>query len=138
MRNTGKTFTSLSLTALLAVSLAACSSTPQENTKAACDSYTAFSTAVSGLKTSLDSGSTVGDIQSARDKVSSTYSDLQKSLDKVSEDRKNALDSAWNDLNKAVSDVSPDMTVPEAKASLTDDVAKVAAAQTAVNEDLKC
>lgn len=138
MRNTTKMFTSLTLTALVGVSLAACSSTPQENTSAACDSYAAFVGSVTEVKTSLDSASTVGDIQAARDKVASSYADLQKSLDKVAEDRKDALDTAWNDLNKAVSNVSSSMTVPEAKASVSDDVAKVEAAQKAVGEDLKC
>ncbi|GAA1495040.1 hypothetical protein [Paeniglutamicibacter kerguelensis] len=138
MRNTTKMFTSLTLTALLGVSLAACSSTPEENTAAACESYAAFVGSVAEVKTSLDSGSTVGDIQAARDKVASTYDDLRKSMENVAEDRKGELDTAWNDLNKAVNDVSSSMTVPEAKASLSDDVAKVEAAQEAVGEDLKC
>lgn len=138
MRKTTKLFTSLAMTLALGASLAACSASPEENSKAACDSYAAFVGAVAEVKTSLTSGSTVGDIQSARDKVTTAYTDLQKSLDKVSSDRKGELESAWKDLDKAVSDVDKNLTVPQAKDTLTAPVQKVEEAQTALNKDLTC
>lgn len=138
MRKTTKLFTSLAMTIALGASLAACSASPEENSKAACDSYAAFVGAVAEVKTSLTSGSTVGDIQSARDKVSTAYTELQKSLDKVSGDRKNELDAAWKDLDKAVSDVDKNLTIPQAAESLSAPVAKVEAAQSDLNKDLTC
>ncbi|MGL3805739.1 hypothetical protein ACSYDW_06530 [Paeniglutamicibacter sp. R2-26] len=138
MRKTAKLFTSLTLTAVLGASLAACSSTPEENTAAACDSYAAFVGAVAEVKTSLTSAPTVGEIKEARDKVASSYADLQKSLEKVEADRKDALDAAWKNLDKAVSDVDSDMTVPQAKDSVSDDIAGVETAQKGISEALKC
>lgn len=138
MRKTTKLFTSLAMTIALGASLAACSASPEENSKAACDSYAAFVGAVAEVKTSLTSGSTVGDIQSARDKVSTAYTELQKSLDKVSSDRKDELDAAWKELDKAVSDVDKNLTIPQAAESLSAPVAKVEAAQTDLNKDLTC
>ncbi|GAA1495134.1 hypothetical protein [Paeniglutamicibacter kerguelensis] len=138
MRKSTKLFTSLAMTVALGASLAACSSTPEENTAAACDSYAAFVGAVAEVKTSLNSGSNIGAIQAARDKVKAAYSDLEKSLEKVGEDRRDAFETAWDDLDKAVSDVDPDMTVPEAKASLSDNIAQVETAQKNLNDELGC
>ena len=80
----------------------------------------------------------MNDIQAARDKVKTSYTELQKSLDKVSGDRKDAFDAAWKDFDKAVSDVDKNLTVPQAKEALADDVAKIEAAQTDLNKDLTC
>lgn len=138
MRKNTKLFTSLAMTIALGASLASCSTTPEENTAAACDSYAAFVGAVAEVKTSLNSASSVGVIQAARDKVKAAYTDLEESLEKVSDDRKDAFEAAWNDLDKAVSDVDEDMTVPQAKAALSDNIAQVETAQKNLNEELSC
>ncbi|MFF5792479.1 hypothetical protein ACFY5D_10545 [Paeniglutamicibacter sp. NPDC012692] len=137
MRKTTKLFTSLAMTLALGASLAACSS-PEENSSAACDSYAKLVGSVAEVKTSLTSASSVNDIQAAHEKVKTSYADLQKSLDKVSGDRKEAFDAAWKDFDKAVSDVDKNLTVPQAKEALADDVAKIQAAQTELNKDLTC
>ncbi|MBP2414200.1 hypothetical protein JOF48_002999 [Arthrobacter stackebrandtii] len=138
MRKTTKMFASLALAAILGTSMAACSSTPEENTTSACDSYTTFVNAVGDVNTALTSGSTIGDIRDARDKAASAYEELNKNLDEVSQDRVDALDAAWEGLDKAVTGLDKDMTIPEAKDALTGNVSKLASAQSELNADLKC
>lgn len=138
MRSTTTMFASVALAAVLGTSMAACSSTPEENTVSACDSYTTFVNAVGDVNTALASGSTIGDIQDARDKAAKAYDELNKNLDKVSQDRVDALGSAWKDLDKAVTGLDKDLTVPEAKAALNGNISELASAQSELNADLKC
>ncbi|MGL3805670.1 hypothetical protein ACSYDW_06185 [Paeniglutamicibacter sp. R2-26] len=138
MRKSTKLFTSMAVIAALGLPLSACSSSPQENASAACDSYAALVGAVAEVKTTLSSGSSIGEIQAARDKVKAAYTDLEKSLDKVGADRKEAVDAAVKDFDKAVSDVDKNLTVPQAKEALSDDIAKVEAAQADLKKDLAC
>ncbi len=130
---------SVTLCGVLAISLAACSTpTPQDNSAAACDAYDAFVQSVSDAKDSLSTSSTIGEITEARDEVKSSYADLDKALTAVSEDRRATLEDAWASFDDAVAGIDKDLTVPEAASTLTDDLAKIEAAQTALNEDLVC
>lgn len=138
MRKTTKLMASLALAAALGTSLAACSSSPEENTASACDSYAAFVGAVAEVKTSLSSSSTVGEIKAARDKVTTAYTELNTALDKVGSDRADTLAAAWKDLDSAISGMDEGLTVPEAKEALQGDLGKVESAQTGLDADLKC
>ncbi|PYI38044.1 hypothetical protein CVS30_12555 [Arthrobacter psychrolactophilus] len=138
MRTSLRIISALSLTATLALSVAACSSSPEENTASACSAQTAFVTAVNEVKTSLDESSTLAEIKVARDKVSTAYSTLNKELDNVGSDQAKELETAWKDLDKAVSDLDDGLTVPQAKDALSGSLSKVENAQTAVKTGLDC
>lgn len=122
----------------LALSLAACSSTAQENETSACDAYTALVGSVDDARASLSTSSSVGDITDARDEIKTSYENLQTALDKVGKDRSDALASAWGEFDKAVDGIDSDLTVPEAAASLQEEVAGIEAAQQKLDEVLSC
>lgn len=138
MKKFAKSALALTFGTALAFSATACSSTPAENEATACDAYKGFVEAVAGVQATVDGTSSVGEIREAREKVASAYKELEGELDKVSADRKEALASSWEDLNKQVEDLDENLSVPEAKAAVTDQLTALQAAQTSVNTDLSC
>lgn len=138
MRKSIQIITAVSLAASLGLSLGACSSSPSENKASACQAHTAFVDAVAGVQNSLDSSSTLAEIKAARDTVKTAYTELNKELDKVGSDQVKALETAWEDLDKAVSGLDDKLTVPEAKVALEDSMAEVKAAQDKIESGLTC
>lgn len=126
------------LSGALAVSLVGCGSSPEENAQDACAAYETFTQSVTQATTSLSASSTIEEITDARDAVQSAYTDLDAALDNVSQDRRQALADAWESFNDAVSDTDDSLTVPEAVASLRDEVANLETARAALGEDLTC
>ena len=138
MRKAIQIITAVSLAASLGLSLGACSSSPSENKASACQANTAFVEAVAGVQNSLNSSSTLAEIKTARDKVKTAYTELNKQLDKVGSDQAKALETAWEDLDKAVSGLDDKLTVPEAKVALEDSLAQVKNAQDKIESGLTC
>ncbi|MBP2414369.1 hypothetical protein JOF48_003168 [Arthrobacter stackebrandtii] len=138
MRKAIQIITAVSLAASLGLSLGACSSSPSENKAAACQANTAFVEAVTGVQNSLDSSSTLAEIKAARDTVKTAYTELDKQLDKVGSDQVKALETAWKDLDDAVSGLDDNLTVPEAKVALEDSLAQVKNAQDKIESGLTC
>ncbi|KAM9865195.1 hypothetical protein ACIFOC_01724 [Leucobacter aridicollis] len=123
----------------LALSLAACSSpAPEENEGAACDAYGEFATTVDDARASLSASSTIEEITAARDEVQQSYEKLQEALVEVNKDRDSLLEDAWADFDKAINDIDPTMTVPDAVASLQEEVAAIEAAKQGLDESLTC
>ncbi|GGL81192.1 hypothetical protein [Glutamicibacter protophormiae] len=133
-----KSALALAFGASLALSATACSSSPAENEAGACTAYNDFVAAVAGVQATVDGSSSVGEIREAREKVATTYKELEGNLDKVSADRKQALADSWEQLNKKIEDLDKDLSVPEAKAAISDELAALKSAQTSANTDLKC
>ncbi|MGC0270284.1 hypothetical protein ACPROK_12020 [Glutamicibacter soli] len=133
-----KSALALAFGASLALSATACSSSPAENEADACTAYNDFVAAVAGVQATVDGSSSVGEIREAREKVATTYKELEGNLDKVSADRKQALADSWEQLNKKIEDLDKDLSVPEAKAAISDELAALKTAQTSANTDLKC
>lgn len=124
--------------ASLALSATACSSSPAENEADACVTYKEFVAAVAGVQATVDGSSSVGEIREAREKVATTYKAMEGDLDKVSADRKQVLADSWENLDKAINDLDQNLSVPEAKSALTDELTALKDAQTSANTDLKC
>lgn len=138
MRKTTKGVGAALMCLALGVSLGACSSTPEENESAACDSYAAFAGTVAEVRTSLNSDSSIAEIKDGSDKVKDAYADLKESIGTVSADRQEALDEAWTSLDTAISDLDADLSVPEAKNAIESDLETVEMAQAEVKSDLSC
>lgn len=138
MSRTRNIITSIALCAALGTTLAGCTSSPEDNSAAACEAYDAFTSSVAEARSSLTTSSSVGEIADARDSVKDAYAKLDDALGDVSADRKAALEDAWSAYNDAVSDVDPSLTVPEAAESLSDEVGAIESAQASLSEDLTC
>jgi len=119
------------------LALGACSGSSAEKEEAACDSYATFADAVSQLDT-LDKSSSVDEINAVRDDVATAYEDFRADLDEVAEDRAEALEDAWTEFRKAVDDIDGDATVPEAAASLQEEVSAIQSARAEAAEELSC
>lgn len=130
----------LAVAAALAAPVAACSGspTPQENTASACDAYASFTETVSNARESIDSSSTIEQIRTERDNIRNAYEDLQPALESVAEDRRTALEDAWQNFDQAVAGIDDSMTVPQAASSLTDDVQQLRSARDGLADELDC
>ncbi|WP_066295497.1 hypothetical protein [Arthrobacter luteolus] len=126
--------------AAAAFSAVACSGdqTPAENTQSACDAYTEFSDTVADARVSIDSSSTIEEIQSERDTIQNAYQDLGPALESVAEDRRTAVEDAWNNFDEAVTNIDESMTVPQAAASLSDEIEQIHAARDGLESELAC
>lgn len=123
----------------LALSLTACSAPdPRANEASACDAYATFAAALDDARTSLSASSTIGEITAARDEIRTAYGKLQSTLEKVGEDRTSALEGAWNTFDRAVDDIDTGLTIPDAVASLQEEVAGIADAERNLDEALSC
>lgn len=123
----------------LALTLVACSSpAPEVNEGAACDAYGAFATTVDDARATLSASSTIEEITDARDEVHQSYEKLQEALVAVNKDRDSQLEDAWADFDKAVKNIDPTMTIPDAVASLQEEVDAIEAARQGLDESLTC
>ncbi|MGN0063927.1 MAG: hypothetical protein ACI379_06770 [Nocardioides sp.] len=120
-----------------ALLLTGCSESTEEKEAAACESYQAYAEAVARLDT-LDQASSVDEIADVRDDVKAAHETLVEDLEAVADDRDDQLVAAWEAFGKAVDDIDGDATVPEAAASLSEEVAAIRAAREQVAADLTC
>lgn len=117
--------------------LSACSESTEEKEAAACDAYANFQEAVAGLDT-LTPESTVDEISSAREDAATAYEDLENAADEVAESRSGELEDAIEALEDAIKDIDGDATVPEAAASLREEVDAVRTARDDLAAELSC
>ncbi|PPB48304.1 hypothetical protein C4K88_15240 [Arthrobacter pityocampae] len=110
----------------IAALLAGCnSSTPSENTDQACASADAFRTAVNDFTDTLSPGTTVDEVQAAREDVQRTFEDLMEEGGDVAEDKREALNKAVGEFQTAVDAVPDDAALLERAAVLRAEVAKI-------------
>ena len=127
------------LLGLMILGTAACSSTtPEENTEAACSAAEELTVALDNFDMTLTPDATVDEVTEARDNVRQAWQDLDAAADDVAQDRGQALDDAWSDLQDSVDDVSGDATIADAAESLRDDAVKVQEARDALADNLGC
>lgn len=118
--------------------LTGCAPTPQENVSQACAAVSAYAAALTNFKDTLKPSATVDQVKTARDQVDKTYQDMVKQTQDVAKDRADAVNTAQQDLDKAVKDVPDDATLTQAAASLRDDTVKLQAAASDLRSQLKC
>lgn len=120
---------------LLAVS---CSNeSTQEKTAQLCTDLATLGSAVTNLK-NIDPNSTVGDLRTAEREVKTAFSDVQASARDVQDARLDDLESANNNLDKAIQDVPNDATLQDATISISDEALAVEAAQAQLRSGLGC
>lgn len=138
MRRTAPHLT-LTITCTLAAGLlAACGSDPEEHEAHACEAISNFSVDVGEARTLLASSPTVGEIRDMRAELQVSYAEVADALTEVTNDRVRALEEAWAQFDAAVADVEPDATVPEAVASLQEEIADVERAEQDLRAGLEC
>lgn len=129
----------IALVGAATLALGACSSpTAQENETAACDAYTAYTAALDSARAELSASSTIGEIQAARDEVKAAHTTLDKAVENVDVDRLKDLNEAYDAFDKAVSDLDPNASVPEAVNSLEPQISAIEAAKQELTADIKC
>jgi hypothetical protein len=84
----------------------------------------AFKTALGDFQ-NLTPDSTMEDITAARESVQQAWGAVVESAKEVPDAKINDLQAAWDDLGTSVDDINSDMSVPEAVASVSDEVAAV-------------
>ena len=118
----------------------ACSSSPtaEENKAAACDAVADFRSAVDEARTSLSSTATVGEIREVRERLAAGYEDVTDSLSAVGQDRVDAIDQAWKSFDDAVADLDENLAVPDAAASLQEEIVAIDKARDYAGRGLTC
>jgi L-alanine-DL-glutamate epimerase-like enolase superfamily enzyme len=118
--------------------LTGCTSSPQEDVSTACTAAAAHGAALKSFQESLSPDATVEQVKAARDEVQKTYDDMVDAAEEVSQDRANALEQAWDELDKAVEDIPDDATLQQAADSLKNEAADVESARSDVASELNC
>lgn len=124
---------------LSSLALAACDDKPtqQEANKQFCDDMGEFVASLRALH-ELDSGSSIDEINAARDRTRESYDRLIESSKDVAHSRLDDLQKARDDLQKAVDDVKPDSSISEALSSVDDEIDDVVTAAAQVFNDADC
>ena len=131
----------LSAIAVLGLGLSACSSSDEkaaENMTAACDAVADLGTTIDTAKSSLNASSTVEQWQTARDDIKKQVEATDKALEKVGEDYADQIDEAWDSFDQAVNDIDSSSTIPEAGATLVEEVQGIQTARTEALSGLDC
>lgn len=90
------------------------------------------------LKQTLKPGTTVEQVNSARDQVAKTYNRLIKASQDVAKDEVDAVQAAEKNLDRAVKAVPDDATLTQAFGSLRDEATNVQAAFSDLRTAAKC
>lgn len=112
------------------VVLAACGGDDKSAEEAQADLCTdldGLQTALTGLA-GLSVDSSVDDLESERDAINDALDDVRSSADDVEDAEIEALEDAYDSLESAVGDISDDMPISDALASVQDESAAVVAA----------
>ncbi|WP_454855115.1 hypothetical protein [Promicromonospora soli] len=127
------------LVGLLVLATAACSSeTPEQNTEQACGAAEQLTVALDNFGTTLTPDATVDEVMAARDAVRAAWQELDAAAGDVAQDRRQALDDAWDGLQESIDDVSGDASISDAVDSLRDEAVEVQEARDALADDLGC
>jgi hypothetical protein len=137
-----RTTLAFALTLVLAAPLAliACSDdepTEEEAIAALCGDLQDLRTAAGQFDT-LSGGSTIAEVQDARDDVTAALDDVESSAGDVSSASVDELQAAVDSLDTAVEGISDDQTVDEAVAQLQGDIQAVATAGENLFTTLNC
>ncbi|WP_313404448.1 hypothetical protein [Aeromicrobium sp.] len=137
MNRPHKLATTLSI-GVLALGLAACGQSQEEKEQAACDAIAELSTTLSDVGANLDAESTVEQWRDARSQVRKAIEEAEDAVEEADEAAWDEVDDAWDRFEDAVQDVDGSATVPEAGASLRDDLAALQAARDQAASGLTC
>jgi hypothetical protein len=102
-----------------------------------CTNLARFNTAVATLKSTSPS-STVGDFRQARDQVKTTFAAVKTSAQSVQEAKVAELETAYQQLDRAMSSIPDSATLSQAEASIAPQVAAVEAAEDQMSSGLDC
>ncbi len=86
----------------------------------------------------LGSDSTINEIQAANDAYSDALDDVVSSGKDVAAVRIQSIEAAYDDLDQAISDISGEATIPEALASISDELTAVDAAYDSTFSGVDC
>ena len=86
----------------------------------------------------LGRDSTINEIQAANDAYNDALDDVVSSAKDVAAVRIQPIEAAYDDLNRAIGDISGDTTIPEALVSISDELAAVDAAYDSAFSGVDC
>ncbi len=86
----------------------------------------------------LGADSTISEIQAANDAYNDALDDVVSSGKDVAAVRVEPIEAAYDDLDKAIIDISGDATIPEALVSISDELAAVDAAYDSAFSGVDC
>lgn len=122
----------------VALPLGACSSSPAENTAAACSALQDYQSSLEAFGKALTPDMTVDQLKTAKDNVKSATEKLDAAVGSVESDRVKALDQAWKSLSDTVDGLAGDSSVASATSSIKTEVQKVQQARTDLDSAIKC
>jgi hypothetical protein len=129
------------VTALAVIAVAVSAGCGGEDTTEAtddlCTSLTDFRTSVASLG-ALTADSTIEQWDDARNAVSSAWDDVQEQAGDVAEARFDEVETAYDDLDSAIEDVPDDATVEQAVQQVVPQIAAVDASWEAYYSELGC
>ena len=136
---TRRTIAALACSLVLIGPLAACSSsdTQEEAESAVCASLAEVKTAAAGVK-ALNADSTIDEVQAADKALDSAITDLRANAADLEEADVAALESAGDEIQKAVAGVSGSDTLGEASASIQSSTTALDAAVTEIENGVQC
>lgn len=136
---TRRTTVTLACSLLFVGSLAACSNsdTQEDAESAVCTSVAEVKTAAAGVK-SLNANSTIDEVQAAEKALESAITGLRANAADLQEADLAALESAGDEIQKAVAGVSGSDTLGEASASVQASTTALDAAVTEIENGVQC
>ncbi|MDX2228158.1 MAG: hypothetical protein NW220_00880 [Leptolyngbyaceae cyanobacterium bins.349] len=130
-------FALTSLSLLLLISCASPQASTQDKKAELCTNLARLNTSVATLK-SMSPNSTVGDLRTARDQVKTAFVDVKASAETVQEAKLADLETAQNNLDRAITNIPNNATLQQASQSVAPQVAAVESAQAQMRSGLGC
>jgi outer membrane murein-binding lipoprotein Lpp len=107
----------ISILLLATFVLTGCSKSLEEAQVDFCQALGAYGTAVRELQ-NVDAGTTVEEMEAARDGVADAKEDVENAAGDLREARLRAAEDAWDNTQDAINDISGDATLGEAAATV--------------------
>lgn len=104
----------------------------------ACEQMELLAVEVDDLRTTIQGEPTIGELRQARDELREAQAEVDEAFEDVGEQRADAFAAAWEELDGAVSDLDDDATVPDALASVEEEVRAVVAARDDLVSAVEC
>lgn len=118
--------------------LTSCSQPNTEETKAQfCKDLAAFQQSVATMQ-GISANSTVGALKDAQRQVEASFKQVKESAAKVNAAKVDELETALNNLTKAINNISDKTTLREAATSIQDEVQAVSAARSQLSSVTQC
>ncbi len=111
--------------------------TTQDKKAELCTNLARLNTSVAALK-SMSPNSTVGDFRKAQDAVKASFDAVKTSTQTVKEAKTSDLDAAYANLDKAMRAVPNNLTLQQARQSVTPQITAVEQAQATMRAGLSC